>query len=530
MFLHRFSAVLFIATVALCAPAFLSAQDSSGLKAEVFSGYSGYRAGGTVNGVKVPEFTDGWAGQVIFNTGRSTGFVVDVSGHYNGFGSAHDLAFGPRFQRPIWRFVPFTEALLGVQHFSPKGLASQNTATYIFGAGIDVKVNPRFSIRPLQISYVSTNYSDISSGSQQDNFNGVRVQTGLVYRLGLPSPEGEVIAACSAEPSAVDAGGAVKIAVTPKGFLSGRRLRYSYVTTGGVVAGNTPSESVDTTGLAPGTYTISAKVMDNGRRKHQQTASCQTTFNINAKHTPVLSVSADTVQLKSGDALTITASASSQDNRPLTYNCSASGGQLTGTGPSYTLNTTGVPDGKITVNCTVNDDRNLSASASTSVEVSAPASVIQPPTVSVTRPPSKFGDIEFKHDLKRPTRVDNEAKAELDRYADALLATQDANGVVVGYAASEEETDGKKILNIAGQRSVNTKDYLNTGRGVDPARIEARTGSGDEQKTELWIVPVGTTFAVANTAVVDETKLKAVPRIPLKARKTHQKTHSKARQ
>ena len=177
---------------------------------------------------------------------------------------------------------------MGVQHFSPKGFPSQNTPTYIFGAGVDVKINSRFSVRPLQFSYVYTSYSALSTGQTQNNFNGIRVQSGLIYKLGLASPEGEVIAACSAEPSAVDAGGGVKIDVTPKGFLPKRILRYSYAATGGVVAGSTMSESVDTTGLEPGTYTVSAKVVDNGRGKHQQTASCQAVFSVNAKHSPIL--------------------------------------------------------------------------------------------------------------------------------------------------------------------------------------------------------------------------------------------------
>ena len=329
-----------------------------------------------MNGVKVPEFTDGWAGQFIFNTGRSTGFVVDVNGHYNGFGSGNDLAFGTTVPASYMALCPIRGGFAGSPAFQPERLSQpEHTYVHFWRRSRCESQFQVFSSPAPDLLRVHQLFRLSRQVHTQNNFNGVRVQSGLVYKLGLASPEGEVIAACSAEPSAVDAGGGVKIDVTPKGFLSGRRLRYSYAATGGVVAGNTMSESVDTTGLAPGTYTVSAKVVDNGRRKHQQTASCQAIFNVNAKHTPALSVSAETASLKSGDALTITAKGSSQDNRPLTYNCSASGGQLTGNGPSYTLDTTGVADGKITVNCTVNDDRNLSASSSTSVEVSVPANV-----------------------------------------------------------------------------------------------------------------------------------------------------------
>jgi hypothetical protein len=67
---------------------------------------------------------------------------------------------------------------------------------------------------------------------------------------------------------------------------------------------------------------------------------------------------------------------------------------------------------------------------------------------------------------------------------------------------------------------VNSKDYLAKDKGVDAARIEPRTGIGEDQKAELWIVPAGARFAAEGTTVVDESKVKAVPRIALKAKRT----------
>jgi hypothetical protein len=117
--------------------------------------------------------------------------------------------------------------------------------------------------------------------------------------------------------------------------------------------------------------------------------------------------------------------------------------------------------------------------------------------------------------------VDNEAKGELDRYADALAAAPDAKGVVVGYATGRENTPKKgsrKSPDFAAQRAVNTKAYLTTEKGIDAARIEPRTGTGDDQKTELWIVPSGATFTGEGTTVVNESKVKAVSRTaPVKA-------------
>jgi len=505
-------------------PSFVLAQNSGEPKAEVFGGYSWYRSGGTVYTVKVPDFTDGWAGQLIVNTGSWTAIVMDVNGHYNSFGNAHDFAIGPRFQMTLGHFRPFVEAMAGVQHLSPKSYPSQNDPTYIFGAGLDVKLTSRISVRPIQFSYVSTTYSTV--GSQKSNyFSGTRVQAGLVYSLWVPSEGGTVAAVCSAEPEALDSGAAVKIGVKTTGFLPKRKLSYSYEATGGKIGpsatiGAMGTTFVDTTGVEPGSYTVSAKVVDNGRGKHRQTANCATKFSVNVKHPPVLSASANAAKVKPGDSVTITTSGKSEDNRPLSYGCTASGGQLSGNGPTYTLDTSGVATGKITVSCTATDDRNLSASSSTSVEVEAAAA-----PVAASEPPqaAKFGAVEFKHDLRRPTRVDNEAKGELDRYADALAAAPDANGVVVGYGTGKE-----KGADIAAQRAVNIKDYLNKGKGVDPARIQPRTGGGDEQEAELWIVPAGGRFAAEGTTVVDEGKVKAVPRVALKARrKGHRRGHKR---
>jgi hypothetical protein len=183
---------------------------------------------------------------------------------------------------------------------------------------------------------------------------------------------------------------------------------------------------------------------------------------------------------------------------------------LSGNGPAYTLDTAGLPDSTVTVNCTVSDDRNLTATADTQVKVNVPP---PPPTAN------DFGAIEFKHDLKRPTRVDNEAKGELDRYADALAAAPDSKGVVVGYAMPNEKA------NFAAERAVNTKEYMVKEKGIDPSRIEPRTGTGSDQKTELWIVPAGATFPVQGTLAVDQSKVKAAPRVAPAKGKAHKKAH-----
>ena len=51
---------------------------------------------------------------------------------------------------------------------------------------------------------------------------------------------------------------------------------------------------------------------------------------------------------------------------------------------------------------------------------------------------------------------------------------------------------------------MNTKAYLVEDKGIDPGRIEIRTGTEDAQKVILWIVPAGATLDMSNTVSVDE--------------------------
>lgn len=530
MSFRRCLAVILVSTVAFCAPSLLFAQGRDGVeKVEVFGGYSWYRSGGNLPATvvddthipasTVPDFTKGWGGQITYNLNHWAGLAVDASGHYNNSETAHSVAVGPQFRLRKAHFTLFGEALLGAEFINPKHFPYQGTTSFVGGGGIDFRVNPRFSIRPIQADYVNSYYQP--AGFNISTFNGVRLQAGLVVNFGLPTPMGNVRADCFAEPEVVEAGTAVRVSITADGFSPKRKLSYSYASNGGKVSGTGTAATVDTTGLAPGSYLVTVKVADDGKGKHQQMADCRAPFKVNEvpKHAPTLSLSARPASVAAGETSTITANGSSADNRPLSFNCTTTAGRLAGNGPTYTLETAGVSDSTIEVSCTVSDDRDLTASASTVVRVIAKVAALAP----VAR---KYASVAFQRDSRRPTRVDNEAKGELDRYADALAAAPDAKGVVVGYATAKENTAPKgrnEVPDFAAQRAVNTKDYITKEKGIDPARIEPRTGDGSGQRVELWIVPAGAVFHEAGTTVVDQAKVKAVPRVALKKRAAHKR-------
>ena len=80
----------------------------------------------------------------------------------------------------------------------------------------------------------------------------------------------------------------------------------------------------------------------------------------------------------------------------------------------------------------------------------------------------------------------------------------DAKAVVIGNAGADEKNGAA----LAQQRAVNTKAYLTAEKGIDPGRIELRTGNAGTQTSEIWIVPTGATFDQAGAQTFDETKVK----------------------
>ena len=110
--------------------------------------------------------------------------------------------------------------------------------------------------------------------------------------------------------------------------------------------------------------------------------------------------------------------------------------------------------------------------------------------------------ISFAKDNKRPTRVDNEAKACLDEVALDLqqaVGCQGCGGRRVkrqgkghhGQAAEGRSKHKKaKVEDFAAQRAVNTKDYLVTEKGIDASRVSVATGTTDGQTVETtWCPP-----------------------------------------
>jgi outer membrane protein OmpA-like peptidoglycan-associated protein len=325
-----------------------------------------------------------------------------------------------------------------------------------------------------------------------------------------------------AAPPAIFPGEPVTVTATAGSVDPNKKNTVVYGWTGTGVTGNGASATVATATLAPGSYTVQAQVKEGkpGKEglKPGQKAEASASFTVKPFEPPTISCSVSPTVIKPGESATVTAVGVSPQNRPLTYSYSAAAGAVSGTGTTAEFNSTGAPVGPVAINCNVADDKGGTATASTSVTIAAPYVAPAPHAQALC-------SITFEKDPKRPDRVDNDAKACLDEVALDLQKQSDATVVVVGDSTAAEKTPKTghkhaKSEDFAGQRAVNTKDYLVTEKGIDASRITVKTGGTDAQEVQNYLVPSGADFAtdVTGTTAVDETAVKPQTRKALSAR------------
>jgi outer membrane protein OmpA-like peptidoglycan-associated protein len=511
---------LFVFVLALASSA-LFAQDEPTPKVDVFAGYSWYNPGLTVNGIKLSSDAKGFGIAPTWNFTNHLGITLDGAGHFGpdgnlGQNQVGTIMVGPRF---IWRqehFYPFVQALVGttiltIDSATPGGTYSQWGPAIKAGGGFDIPLTKRISFRLFEADYLWSHHNLYPQTLTRSNdLSGAELRTGVVFNFGGAPPLPPMAMSCgAATPAAVMAGEPVSVTASVTNIPPKKTLTYDWKSTGGKLSGNGTAAQVDTTGLAPGNYTVTATATDPKPRKDQGPLSCTANFTVNEppKHPPTISCSANPTTVQAGQTSAITCTAGNPDNRPLTYNHTSTGGRLTPDGANATLDTAGASAGPITVNSTVTDDRGLSANTSTSVNVEVPP---PPPQAS------NIGTCQFDKDKKRPWRVDNACKAILDEVALRLQREADSKLVVVGH--SDPEADKKDADRVAAQRAVNSKEYLSGGEAkqqIDPTRIEVRSGAPNGQTADYWLVPAGATFNQADTQPVDENAVKAPPKKPV---------------
>jgi|KBSSwiStaDraftv2_1062776.scaffolds.fasta_scaffold229543_1 hypothetical protein len=499
----------------------VSAQETP--KSEIFIGYQWLNPGGTVPeafqppnapvGIKPPSMGKGFGAAYTYNFTKMLGLEADFGHNWSDFGYESTVSAGPKL---TWRqdnIDLFIHGLAGYNRFVENGITPKNAFGLIGGGGMDLKVVKRLSIRVFEADYVwaQHNFDDVVAAGfsdlQRPSLKGVRLRTGLVFNFG-GAPELTPSASCSVQPNEVLVGEPITATVTTSNFNPKHTLTYDWTTNGGKVSGKETTANIDTNGVAGGSYTVTVRVTDPKQKKNGET-SCNANFTVKepVKNPPTMSCSANPSSVQAGTPVALTCTCTSPDNVPVTVsNWTATGGSVSGSGASATLNTTGAPSGTITVSASCSDARNLSTNASTQVTVENPP----PPPPQA----SKLSECSFENmdKIKKPWRVDNECKAILDDVAKNLQQNLDNRLVIVGNAEPTE-----KRPNLAAERAVNSKAYLSGGEsklGIDPTRIETHTGSAGTKTAEYWVVPAGATFSAPGTTPVDESKVKPVPDHP----------------
>jgi opacity protein-like surface antigen len=477
-------------------------------KVELFLGYSYIRGVPTyASGNRMVDLNGGTA-SVAFNLNRYFGLVADVAGFRDtqlnltglganpprvadSSGSVFTYLFGPRLSyRKYERITPFAQALFGGVHASQVTLSgctgtlctplpSQNAFAFTAGGGLDLKVHRHIAIRVVQAEYMMTRFADVTTGASNTQ-NDLRLSAGLVLRFGGETPALPVSFSCAASPASVYPGDPISVTGTALNLNPKRTTTYTWTTDGGRMSGSTEIANIDLKDVAPGSYTAKGHVSQGN--KPDRFADCTAPYTVMAFQPPTVSCSAAPSTVHPGESAIITAVGVSPQSRPLTYSYSASDGSINGTTPSATLTTSSAP-GTVNVTCNVVDDKGQTATSTTTVTVAAPAPPPAPTTQSLC-------SLHFDRDAKRPTRVDNEAKACLDDIALNLQRSSDAKVAVEGNSDANEKTSNRRANN-ASLRAINTKHYLVTEKGIDPSRVTIYTGSSDSKTVDMILIPSG---------------------------------------
>ena len=511
------SVLLMLVTILVSTSVF--AQSDSNPKWDLFVGYQWLHPGITVPApfgsalnatpFKVPDMAKGFGSALTYNFDPHWGLEFDL-GHNWGDGNYETTAsVGPRLMFRTEGANYFLHALGGYNRLAVSGLNPHNGIGAVLGGGMDLPIKKWISLRLFEADFVWAhhNYGDDVgpqfSSLRRPNAEGIRLRTGLLFNWG-GAPALTPAASCSVQPAEVMVGEPVTATVSATNFNPKHTLTYSW--SGNGVSGKDTSVKIETADAAPGNYTVTAHVTDP-KAKNNNEASCSANYTVKPlppKNPPTINCSANPSTVQAGGPSTITCNASSPDSVAVTVsNWTSSAGTISGSDNTATLNTTGAAPGAITVNATATDTRGLTAQGSTQVMVENPP----PPPPQA----SKLSQCDFPNE-KKPWRVDNTCKAVLDDVAKNLQQNPDNKLIIVGNADPAE-----KRKNLAAERAVDSKAYLTGGeakQGIDPSRIEVRTGSGGTKTAEYWIVPSGANFDSAGTQTVDETKVKAVPDHP----------------
>lgn len=409
---------------------------------------------------------------------------------------------GPIVRVPFGPWIPYVHALGGgVRNNGPVTQPLTWGWGVTGGAGLDYTVPFFHKHVAARLFQADWQYSQVVYGplvlpeAVKGGFgeiDALKLSGGLVIKLGEVTPGKKLDVGCLANPATAYPGDIVKVTASSVNFDPKRPAGYTWKTNGGKLTPAQAEATIDTTGLAPGEYIVSAKVVQG--MKARQQASCTTPFVVKPFEPPTLTCSANPSTAAAGTTIDISTSGTSPQNRPLTYSYTASAGEITSDGPTAKLATAGLGATTVIVTCNVVDDLGHTAQSNTQVTLTTPPT----PTVAETQDLCHIG---FERDRRRPVRVDNEAKGCLDDVALTLQQQSSAKLVMVGNSAANEHPEA------GAERALNAQQYLVQEKGIESSRIELRIGSMPGRFVSNTLVPPGAHFDAGSTRIFDENSI-----------------------
>ena len=409
---------------------------------------------------------------------------------------------GPVLRWPLGAWIPFLHTLGGGSRYN--GPVDQRLTWgwgVTGGGGLDY-VAPFFhkhvAVRIIQGDW---QYSQVVYGplvlpeAVKGGFgeiSNLKLSGGVVVKLGEVTPPKALDVGCTVNPAVGYPGDIITATAASVNFDSKKPAAYTWKTNGGKLKPDQAQATIDTTGLAPGEYVVSAHVVQG--MKARQQASCTSPFTIKPFEPPTLTCTANPSTATAGTTIDISTTGTSPQNRPLTYSYTASAGQITATGPTAKLSTAGLTATTITVTCNVVDDLGQSAQSNTQVTLTVPPTPIVAETQDLCH-------ISFERDHRRPVRVDNEAKGCLDDIALTMQQQAEAKLVMVGNSSANEHPEA------GAERALNARQYLVKEKGIDSARIEVRAGSIPGRFVSNTLVPPGAHFDGSSSHTFDENSI-----------------------
>jgi outer membrane protein OmpA-like peptidoglycan-associated protein len=304
------------------------------------------------------------------------GSNVGTHGNDDGF---QTVAGGIIFRFPMEDITPFVHGLVGGADISgPDKNPAKWGVDLTAGGGLDYATpffDHRLAIRLFQADYEYM-HADFGPGvyGGRANIDAARLSGGLVLHVGSIAPPAPPTIACSASPTSVFPGDPINVTSTASGLNPKENAIYSW--SGDGVTGSGTTATVATGSLAPGTYTVKCGVKEGkpGKEglKPWQVADSSTTFTVKEFEPPTISCAANPTTINPGDTATLTATAQSPQNRPLTYSYTATAGTVNGTGSTATYSSAGAPSGTVDVTCNVADDKGHSANANATLTIAPP--------------------------------------------------------------------------------------------------------------------------------------------------------------